>query len=497
MTQPLTRAHHPFTQDADLVRVLDSLPESLLLAAIHDRVAVNDLSWLERMVHAGFFQASQQEHTDGTDSSANLHNSEGLYEKWQSRCKAMLGVMDQAQMRHPEPCSKSFITNDDPDLRVVFELPTTSKDFFAMFCQYLGEQALAWQVTLKYPLEIDLLMTQAMGLVAMLDRADVLASLASAFPKSVNQYLEEKHLGKGMFAAACETPVVMDVSPLFCALQFSGPDCVQVLTHLYDKNRGLYDVWKADNVENIQTIGLLRSFDHMCHRGQPEAMTPLITMLADLAREGPVYERKNLNTIFGKLMQRQSRSNEHRNARMLPAFVDAGVADFDPTKALVQGVMHNRLPVLEHFRGRIDWTAFASVSSDCMEAFTCAIEKHMTEGLSCLMAQAKDSGHGKDFLNAFVQMPGGALMHGLAKALVTQAAGVDVLARVFDLGLDPDARTADGIALTSLAENAKFGALEIIHSFKARRLARALIHEIEDSEPASPPRSTKNNPVTP
>lgn len=477
---------HPFTEEADLVRLLHTLPESLLLVTMEDRVAAGDLPWLVRMEKAGFFDA----HLLMDAAGAEPKNAQMLYNHWAARCKAMLGVMGQACLSHPDPKVMAGYEKSHSCFRAQFSMPKENKDFFAGFCQTIGEQALVWQKLPIKLLPIETLMAQTMGLAAMLDRPEVLKRLAQSFPVAVNQVFDEQALGNGMFSKVCDKPIRMEVGPLFCALQFSSPDCVAALLPWSSKDAGLF-IARVGEDEELETIKTLASFKSMCHRGQVESMTLLIRSMVEQTK-GDAFDQRDLKTVFRRLMP-----DTDPNTRMLPAFVDAGVADFDPTDSVVAAVKFNKPYVIDHFRDRIDWDSFVTMPTASSQAFINAIDKNKTKGLSSLIAQAKDSGHGKDFLNTFVLAADGSVMRAVAKPLLTSKAGVAVLPHVLDLGLSADALTNDGVTLKAFAAMHPWGAVDILNSFSARAKARAVITEIEDSEFAfaSPP--TKNNALTP
>lgn len=473
MTEPTAHAPLPFTQEADLVRLLYTLPESLLLATIDDRVACSDLAWLARMMNAGFFNAQVPVNAAGVTPQS----AQPLYNQWASRCQAMLGVMGQARLVHPDSDATGYSSNH-PLLRANFSMQEAHKDFFAGFCQTIGEQMKGWQNMPINLLSIDMLMAQTMGLAAMLDRPEVLTRLAQSFPSAVNEVFDEQALGNGMFSKVFDRQIRMEVAPLFCALQFSGPACVEALLPWFSKDTGLCITQSEEN-DSLWALKTLASFQSMCHRSQVASMTPLIRLMVEQSRNASDREKKELKAAFFRLLP-----GTDQNSRMLNAFVDAGAADLDPTASMAAAVKLNRPYVLEHFRRRIDWDAFVAAPTQCLEAFTHAINRSTTKGLSWLIAQAKDSGHGKQFLDAFVLDADGHVMNDAAKALMSTKAGAVVLPHVLELGLSADALTNDGVTLKDVADKFNWGARDVLNSFAARAQARALIDEI-DSESAA------------
>lgn len=475
------RTPNPFTQDDDLVRVLDTLPESVLLATIRDRVAIRDLSWLGRMVTAGFFDAHSG--AQGAKNAESKNQRSDALDQWSARCMTMLSVMKQAKLLCP------CVGVTAKHMPAAHPLPDAAQDFFANFCQHLGAQAPVWIKRGKTPLAVEKLMSQAMGLAALLDRSDLLANLASAFPASVNLFFGEDVMGKGIFSKSSTTNKKMEIGPLFCALHFSSAQCVKALLPFYDRDKGLYATLEQGTLESVDPI---ESFNHLIHRGSPSAMVPLLAMLSHQAVMDGKEEKSPLVEVFRNIMHRQDGKDASINAAMLPAFVRSGAADLDPSLSLVCAVEFNRPEVVAHFDGRINWKALSERSNICMNALRTAIDKKATQALVDLMALAKASGHGSSFLNAFVLDEEGFVRVGAVRPMVSSPAGVAVLPHALELGLDPNATIKTGSTVKEFAAKYDFGGLEVLHSFMARSLARALIEGIERDESASVHRSPLN-----
>lgn len=475
MTPPRNRIAEPLVHEAERFRLLDSLPEPVLLSMITDRARALDLEWLRAMQSYGLF--------DAAPATGMTLGALGMAEhQWSGRCQAMLGVMALATL-----CEESDPHGILPSIRLArFDLPASAKQHFADFCLEIGEQAKKWPLAQPFDNTVAGVMVQAMGLAAMLDRVDVLEAMADSYPQALLLKFREAEIGRKMFSAARSENEDLNVGVLFCAIEFSSPACVRSLAGRMDPALALYSVLTESGGHDIS---LLESFEDMAHRCTPDVMTPLLKLEISKAKDDPDLSDR-LKDIMRNIMRREQGFLCSNNPHLLDAFIAAGVADITPNLSLRQAVSSGWPQMVKHFQDRIDWDHFIHEPTGTGAPVARAIANNAIAGVQALMTLAQSCGRGQSLIDGFV-LSEGKLTRDTARHLVHDEAGVFVLGSLFALGLDPDSAVGT-TTLRQMAAQSESGAIDVIHSFCARKQAMALIDEMGLDAFSTPKPSLKN-----
>lgn len=471
---PLERT--PFTQDLDRKRMLCSMSEPVLLSMISDRAQHVDLSWLVLMKEVGLFDA------DVIDEHAKSEYE--ITEEWAMRCDAALDVMKRATL--PKVNAGAGTDASCPSA-AVFELEAPTAAFFADLCGDMSMKLDEWR---ENAIEVSSLayiaLKKAMALSTMLDRADVLEEMLQAHPLDEDPFFEEEKFGNQMFRAEHKEADSMLVGPLFCALQFSSQACVKLLLTEKALSETLYQIEFNGQTKPVSFMQSLQDLKHRC--GMEIARSFLDA--AFIAQEGNEAMGSELQDAMVVNMVRANGITLGKNAALMPAFLHAGIQDLDQDRSLMQAVANNWPVVIEHMKGSINWDAYwenrPQVSLSRKSPAHQAIEEGGISALQALLSIAEKTGHEKQFLNSFV-LREGCLVTPMAELLVNKSQGLEILPHLLNIGLDPglthNPRSRETLADIASADSADGYALGIINSFKARQEARALIEEIELSNP--------------
>lgn len=461
----------PFTQPEDLKRLLATLPEPVLLAMIECKASELDLDWLALLVNSRAFELVMPD--DG--NYLHAYNAEN---QWALRCRAILTVMDKAHLMPVSNDAQEASNGDDPVLkraRACFDLGPTGNALLSQFCETVAKQLFGFISTTATD-SIDQVAAQTIALAAMMNDTDLAQRLIEAHPAGLNVLFPSDAVGQGMLSHLRVNKFEqMHLSPYFCAVQFASIDCVRMMTEHIAIHTPFYSA-KSEDRKRPTEFTFLESFADFRYPCDPDVLVPV---LQKAVAQNDVNLRQDLKNAMTQVMRRKDGITTQMNNHLVDAFVQADVHKVDPKTLLFLAVANGWPQVVNGLQDRIDWNHFIQASSNRQSATANAIDQQNTSGLHALIDLALAQGQEKNMLDGFV-LNEGVLTEDTALSLIACEKGVAVMARLIDLGLDPDMQT-DHVTLRQLSEQSEHGAYAVIHSVLARKQARALVLDFESN----------------
>lgn len=467
----------PLLDKEGYARVLGTLRENTLVSEIRESAIACDLHRLRCMVEFGVFAAQPLLARLSPQVAQNA---------WADRCEAALAVMTNAQIR-PSANSKG------PGLAVL-DIPGEARQFFSGLCLMISSQM---DVMSRMPDDQSRtwpMVSQAMGLAAMLDEPEVLVHMIDTHPAVAVTPFVDTCMGldptRGFFISSLsEKNCQMNVTPLFCALAFSSTSCVQALIPSSADLPDLCGVsrpGKGTVVYDFQDALVYVQFP--C---KPDAMVPMMTHLLDKCSV-PGGETEPIHKVLRETMEATAGGGHGLNVHLLPAMIKAGWVDLQPDRMYEKAVAYEHPVVINHFEGRVNWDRLMNRRKPGYSEIVPALETGRTAGIVAMIDQAKRAGREDAALHQF--MRGTALETSPASALLNTAPGIEILPKLLAIGLKPDVPLVEGGTLHQKARQMsasqpqeKNPALDILNSFVARTKAHALIDEMDEPKAGHAP----------
>lgn len=498
----MTPARHTLTATTPKLQtiVLGKMREDALQTMVGERSKAQDVDWLRTMLESDLLGVDKEleklrrlEKT-GFSAQANLGKL-ALCSVWEQRACALTRFMeniDFGQQTHPDAKSTP--------LAVYGPGQGANDDFKAMFVQGVQRLIVSHQALNAKPADLTRAMGHWLAAACALDLPEQVNALIQACPKALTEDLPLKCLGPHMLAKFEEnvqdesenvseneegdgehrhraTPTAL-ISPLFVALQLSRTQCMDIL--LKDGARASHLLGKY--TANKETCSV---YPHDLYTMMPPVCTEqsLTQTLAHMLKHEP-GERENMfasgvNFIAGYMPWMRAH---------LPAFVDAGVLDFDRAEAIRFACTYGASCVVERFLPAIPWQKMGKQFKDNSSLILTAAASFQDsedgrdheKAIATLLDQAIKDGQSDLVFQTFLLKDSQKGLRNEPLFTLVEAGWSDAVVKFLDHGFDPHAKVPGGtISLLDLANDKAPGMAELIYSHQARQEARALLSEIE------------------
>lgn len=464
----------PFTEARDFARVLASLPEDGLLSMVEMQSKTQNPEWLKAMIDVGLLDASPVIDLINKSPGKDLF----IQGTWAARCDAFLGVMKTchlASVKVNGAHSKTF--------EAKFEMAGATKNIFERAIDHLAVQCTALRAhALGDPHLTDHIMTQCMGLAAMMDRPELIARLVASHPTATKVSFGDHVLGHMFSAKHDEKNCTFKVTPLFCAIEFSRPACIEALLSVVPLDSPVYEIFGDFTSEHDFRVSM-SSIEHRC---TPESITPLLQQMVQAARHAGSEKADLMATALNLTL---ADTHDKKNAYLIPAFVAAGVFALDPIRTVKHALAENLPWLLDHLQAEMPWDELKGNKYKS----NCPLLEAIEGGRDDVVFKLFDLAQSADRLDALKSSFVGKnddIVFFAANVLIGAPLGHKVLPMLLDLGLKPDA-PVQGMEC-NFAVMAKAGsdvAANIVHSYLARAKTRALLAELDDASVNRGPRT--------
>lgn len=394
----------------DRVMVMDSLPETALLALIQAHAdqgsivssissinlnpaqsveAAQSMPWLHSLLAGGYLQASLDMAWDqGAPAGLGMNtlaNGEAI-DRQHQRFTTLMGFMKKAQFA-PEGTDPLYGHQDVQALQpFVASLPVTPafKQFFSSLVQRILADAQAVDAiaapasqsanlrtraakgfAFSTRIDRETLMTQALCAACALNLPELIKPLALHCPEALTGWVEMKPFLGDAWDFTNRTKDEAAINAYFCAVQFSNPDCIDALVAAgMAPDAPLLKEWlpKGKN-KDFQEYKIEAFLTRAAPTCLPSVLTKAIAWSSTQTREADT-------DLTGAILQALHRQQFWDLANYLPTFFRCGHLDGKPADSIRAAVEGGFPEVVEHFRvaGTIPWGRLGIESHDPSES---------------------------------------------------------------------------------------------------------------------------------
>lgn len=482
--------------------VLRSLPKASLLEMMKDKAQKMDVGWFRTMVQGGLLDVHCQLDTLKTEDDMTA-----LCNQWTERSITLTSFIHNVNL-------VSHVDTLNPKADSIYvAVFHASDDFKAVVVEaaermVFSHEALCShdafsQTALTHP-DVASCMGQWMAAACIIDLPHQVRALASSSPLGISTQIGLSDVAPVFYddVLEVETPYgdkyVEDgsdsvyVTPLFCALQFSRKECMDVLLDAGASENLLLGKFYREgrytpfNVSTMQSV-----FAPIC---EPQALAHVLKRVMNDTDENTDESVKD--DLISQALDILT-PERHAMHPYVSAYIDAGVYDIDPCGSINEAIANGHASVIDHFKGRVPWDDFEKhtlFSNPRSPIIRCAeIESNenapmdLENAILAIMDQAIEAGkadivftlfevtrpHSEKGMNNVVEPMASLCECGYFRAVV----------KFLEHGIDPNAvLSRQGVSILERADAKSPEAAHLIRTFMARKTALSLMQDMDGSD---------------
>lgn len=487
--------------------VLRNLTEISLLEMMKDKAKKMDAGWYRTMVQGGLLDVRRQ-----LPALKTKEDMKALCIQWADRAIALTNfIHNGSYVKHENP-----LDSQPQDIHIaVFQTSDDFKEIVAEAanCVVRSHDALAshdafWETALMQ-FDVSYCMGQWMAASCIIDLPHQVRALGLSSPLGISAELKLSDIAPFFYdqVLEVETPYgdkyvedgseAVFVTPLFCALQFSRKECMDVLLNAGASENFLLGKFYRDGRFTSFNISTMESvFGPVC---QPQVLAHALKRITNGTDENTDESLKEKLIEQSLIILTPERHAMHPYVN---AYIDAGVYDLDPYYAIVMALENGHANVIDHFKGRLPWadfekyTLFSDAGSPILLCTSMANnENAIADPESAILAildQAIEAGK-SDIVFALFEVTkphSGKGMNNVVEPIASlcECGYFRAVVKFLEHGIDPNAvLSRQGVSILERADAKSPEAAHLIRTFLARQKAQALLEEMQVFDPSSKP----------